>query len=175
MSRPEPIAMPLIRDARADDAARVCDIYNHYVLHAVATFEESTVSREDMSARIEEVQSQFFWLVYEDERDGVIGYAYAGKWKTRAAYRFSVESSVYIDPAHCGRGIGKALYTELLARLRGTRVHSVVGGVAGDNPASFALHESLGFRKVARFEEIGYKFGQWIPVTYFQVLLDLVP
>ena len=65
--------MPLIRDAHAEDAARIGDIYNHYVLHAVATFEESPVSREDMRARIEEVQSQFFWLVYEDETDGEAG------------------------------------------------------------------------------------------------------
>lgn len=164
--------MPLIRAAHPDDVARICDIYNHYVLHAVATFEESPVSREDMRGRIEEVQQQFFWLVYEDEADGVIGYAYAGKWKTRAAYRYSVETSVYIDAAYCRRGIGKALYAELLTRLRETAVHSVVGGVAGDNPASFALHESFGFRKVAHFEEIGRKFGQWIGVTYFQLLLD---
>lgn len=163
--------MPLIRAARADDVPRICDIYNHYVLHAVATFEESPVSREDMRGRIDDVQQQLFWLVYDDDADGVIGYAYAGPWKTRAAYRFSVETSVYIDAAHCGRGIGRSLYAELLTRLRGTRVHSVVGGVAGDNPASFALHESCGFRRVARFEEIGHKFGQWVPVTYFQLLL----
>jgi phosphinothricin acetyltransferase len=162
----------MIRAARPEDAGRICDIYNHYVLHAVTTFEESPVSQEDMRTRIEEVQQQFYWLVYEDADDGVIGYAYAGKWKPRAAYRFSVETSVYIAAAHCGRGIGKALYAELLARLRGTRVHSVVGGVAGDNPASVALHESFGFRKIARFEEIGYKFGQWIAVTYFQLLLE---
>lgn len=163
--------MPLIRSAHPDDVERICEIYNHYVRHGVATFEESAVSREEMRGRIDEVQQQFFWLVYEDDADGVIGYAYAAKWKTRSAYRFSVETSVYIDAAQCGRGIGKALYAELLARLRGTDVHSVVGGVAGDNPASVALHESFGFRQVARFEEIGHKFGQWIAVTYFQLLL----
>jgi phosphinothricin acetyltransferase len=163
--------MSLIRPAHADDVDRICDIYNHYVQHAVATFEESPVSREDMHGRIAEVQERYFWLVYENGFDGVIGYAYAGKWKTRAAYRFSVETSVYIDPAQCGKGIGRALYTELLARLRDTNVHSVVGGVAGDNPASFALHEAFGFRKVACFEQIGHKFGQWVGVTYFQLLL----
>lgn len=164
--------MPIVRAANPDDAERICAVYNHYVLHAVATFEESPVSLEDMRERIAEVQQQFFWLVYEDESAGVIGYAYAGKWKPRAAYRYSVESSVYIDAAHHGRGIGKALYAELLAQLRRTSVNSVVGGVAGHNPASFALHESFGFRKVAHFEQIGHKFGQWIGVTYFQLLLE---
>jgi L-amino acid N-acyltransferase YncA len=164
--------MPLVRAAHPDDAERICAIYNHYVLNAVVTFEESPVSREDMRGRIEEVQQHFFWLVHQDESDGVIGYAYAGKWKPRAAYRYSVETSVYVDAAHQGRGIGKTLYAELLTQLRGTRVHSVVGGVAGHNPASFALHESLGFRKVAHFEQIGHKFGQWIGVTYFQLLLE---
>jgi L-amino acid N-acyltransferase YncA len=163
--------MPLVRVANLDDAERICAIYNHYVLHAAATFEESPVSREDMRGRIQEVQQQLFWLVYEDEAHGVIGYAYAGKWKPRAAYRYSVETSVYIDADHHGRRIGKALYAELLTRLRGTNVNSVVGGVAGDNPASFALHESFGFRRVAHFEQIGHKFGQWIGVTYFQLLL----
>lgn len=164
--------MPLVRPATPEDAERICAIYNHYVLHAVATFEESPVSQEEMRARIEEVQQQFFWLVYEDDADGVIGYAYAGKWKTRAAYRYSVETSVYIDAARHGRGVGKALYADLLTRLRGTSVNSVVGGVAGHNPASFALHESFGFSKVAQFEQIGHKFGQWIGVTYFQLLLQ---
>jgi phosphinothricin acetyltransferase len=161
----------MIRSATADDAERLCAIYNHYVLTDVATFEEEPVPLEEMRQRVEEVQKHFFWLVYEDGGD-VIGYAYAGKWKARAAYRYSVELSVYVRQGQHGRGIGTQLYAELLRRLREKDVHSVIGGVAGDNAASMALHRSFGFEPVACFRDVGHKFGRWIDVTYFQLLLS---
>jgi phosphinothricin acetyltransferase len=164
----------MIRSAQPGDADRLCAIYNHYILTSVATFEEEVVSVEDMRQRVEEAQKHFFWLVYEDG-GGVAAYAYAGKWKARAAYRHSVELSVYVSPERHGRGIGKALYAELLRRLRDTDVHSVIGGVAGNNAASFALHLSFGFEQVAQFREVGHKFGQWIDVTYFQLILRHLP
>ena len=160
----------MIRSAAPGDADRLCEIYNHYVLTDVATFEEEPVSVDEMRQRVVEVQKQFFWLVYEEAGE-VIGYAYAGKWKARAAYRHSVELSVYLSPERHGRGIGKQLYAELLRRLRDRDVHSVVGGVAGTNEASMALHRSFGFEKVAVFRDVGHKFGRWIDVTYFQLLL----
>ena len=160
----------MIRSAVPGDAERLCEIYNHYILTDVATFEEEPVSVEEMRLRVDEVQKHFFWLV--DEKDGeVIAYAYAGKWKARAAYRHSVELSVYVSPDRQGLGIGKQLYADLLRRLRETDVHSVIGGVAGNNAASMALHRSFGFEKVAQFREVGRKFGRWIDVTYFQLLL----
>jgi len=161
--------MSMIRFATPADAKRLCQIYNHYVLHAVATFEEEPVSEEEMRRRIRDVQKDFFWLVYEDG-DLVVGYAYASRWKARAAYRHSVELSVYIDPERHGLGIGKQLYAALLGRLRERNLHSVIGGVAGNNAASIALHLSFGFQQVAHFREVGHKFGHWIDVTYFQLL-----
>ncbi len=160
----------MIRSATPDDASRLCEIYNHYILTSVATFEEEPVSVEEMRQRVEAVQKQFFWLVYEDG-GGVAAYAYAGKWKARAAYRHSIELSVYVSPERHGRGIGRQLYAELLRRLREKDVHSVIGGVAGDNAASFSLHLSFGFEQVAHFREVGHKFGHWVDVTYFQLLL----
>ena len=136
--------MSMIRFAAPADATRLCQIYNHYVHTAVATFEEEPVSEEEMRRRIGDVQKDFFWLVYE-EGDQVVGYAYASKWKARAAYRHSVELSVYLDPERHGLGIGKQLYAALLDRLRERDVHSVIGGVAANNPASIALHLSFGF------------------------------
>ena len=162
--------MSMIRFAAPADATRLCQIYNHYVLTAVATFEEEPVSEEEMRRRIGDVQKDFFWLVYE-EGDQVVGYAYASKWKARAAYRHSVELSVYLDPERHGLGIGKQLYAALLDRLRERDVHSVIGGVAANNPASIALHLSFGFVQVAHLREVGHKFGQWIDVTSLQVLL----
>jgi phosphinothricin acetyltransferase len=162
--------MSMIRFATPADATRLCQIYNHYVLNAVATFEEEPVSEEEMRRRIDDVQKDFFWLVYE-EGDQVVGYAYASKWKARAAYRHSVELSVYVDPQRHGLGIGKQLYAALLGQLRERDVHSVIGGVAANNPASIALHLSFGFAQVAHLREVGHKFGRWIDVTYFQLLL----
>ena len=164
----------MIRSAEPGDADRLCEIYNHYVLNDVATFEEEPVPVDEMRQRVAGVQEQFFWLVYEDA-GGVVAYAYAGKWKARAAYRHSVELSVYVSPERQGRGIGKQLYGELLRRLGETGVHSVIGGVAGDNRASFALHLSFGFEQVAHFREVGHKFGQWVDVTYFQLVLPTRP
>lgn len=160
----------MIRTAAPADADRLCEIYNHYVLTAVSTFEETPVSAEEMRQRVADVQRTFFWLVYE-EAGRVAGYAYAGKWKARAAYRHSVELSVYVSPDRQGRGIGKRLYAELLRRLPERDVRSVVGGVAGHNAASIALHRSFGFQQVAHFRDVGHKFGQWVDVTYFQLLL----
>ena len=110
------------------------------------------------------------WLV-ADDRGQVTGYAYAGKWKGRCAYRFSVESGIYLDPACTGRGIGAALYRALLARLAPLGVRVVIAGISLPNPASVALHERLGFEPAGRFREVGFKFGRWIDVGYWQAVL----
>jgi L-amino acid N-acyltransferase YncA len=163
--------VPTIRDARAEDVPSLCAIYNHYVVSDVATFEEAPISSDDMLDRVQSVQEDWFWLVYEDDSGTVVGFAYASKWKARAAYRHSVETSVYVHEQHRGRRIGHALYAALLERLRARNVHSVIGGIAGQNAASTALHEAFGFRPVARFSEVGRKFGRWIDVSYYQLIV----
>lgn len=121
--------------------------------------------------RIADVQAAGLpWLVAEAE--GVVaGYAYATKWRVRHAYRFSVESSVYLAPASAGQGIGTMLYRALLDRLRDGGFHLAIGGIALPNAASIALHEKLGFEKVAQFREVGFKFGRWTDVGYWQLSL----
>lgn len=105
-------------------------------------------------------------------RDGdVIGYAYASKWKGRCAYRFAVETSVYVDSSARGAGVGTVLYEALFAALRGRGIHAAIGGIALPNEASIALHERFGMKKVAHFEQVGFKFGRWIDVGYWQRLL----
>lgn len=160
----------MIRPAAVDDAEAVCAIYNHYVAGTTATFEDVPVSVGVMKLRIAEVTASFPWLVAEEE-DGLVGYAYAAKWKSRGAYRFSVEGTVYVRPGLFGKGIGTALYRELIDGLRTRGVHSVVGGISLPNEASVALHEKLGFVKVAEFREIGRKFDRWINVGYWQLIL----
>ncbi|MGH8183061.1 MAG: arsinothricin resistance N-acetyltransferase ArsN1 family B [Rhodanobacteraceae bacterium] len=160
----------VIRPAQASDASSICAIYNHYVTDTIVTFEEQPVTDCEMQSRIESVLKRFPWLVLE--RDGkVAGYAYAASWKARSGYRFAAESSIYLAPAHIGRGFGSALYTSLLENLRARGIHCVIGGAALPNPASAALHEKLGFTKNAHFRENAFKFGRWIDVAYWQHLL----
>jgi len=159
-----------LRSARPEDAEAVAAIYNHYVLHTTITFEEQVVPVEAMRTRIEEITRTLPWIVAEGER-GVDGYAYAYPWKPRSAYRYSVESGVYLRPDAVGHGLGTRLYAELLRLLKEGGLHAVIGGIALPNPASVALHEKLGFRPVGRLREVGFKLGKWIDVGYWELVL----
>jgi L-amino acid N-acyltransferase YncA len=160
----------MLRQCTVRDAAQICDIYNYYVRETVVTFEESPVLEEDMAQRIAEVTSRLPWLVWETDA-GIVGYAYATPWKARAAYRHSAESSIYLAPNATGQGFGTLLYKGLIAELRKTELHCVIGGAALPNPASASLHEKLGFQKVAEFRQVGYKFDRWIDVAYWELIL----
>lgn len=163
--------MTSIRPALPADAETIAGLYNHYVLHTVVTFEEAAIDGTEIAARMREVAAAGLpWLVAEDE-GAVVGFAYAGKWKGRCAYRYSVESTVYLHPAAAGRGLGSRLYEALFAALRAKGIHAVIGGIALPNAESVALHEKFGMRKVAHFEQVGFKFGRWVDVAYWQVLL----
>jgi L-amino acid N-acyltransferase YncA len=161
----------LIRPAGTADVQRICDIYNHYVLNTIITFEEAPVSHDEMSGRISAVTQSLPWIISETDGD-VAGYAYASTWRTRSAYRFSVESTIYVDRRFLGRGIGRQLYATLLSELRARGMHCVLGGIALPNAASVALHEALGFRKVAHLPEVGWKLQQWIDVGYWELVLS---
>ncbi|MDL2356639.1 MAG: GNAT family N-acetyltransferase [Pseudomonadota bacterium] len=160
-----------IRDASAADAESIAAIYNHFVLTTSISFEEAAVAPAEMTQRIADVQAAGLpWLVAE--HDGILaGYAYATKWRARHAYRFAVESTVYLAPTHGGQGLGTKLYQALIERLRAAGLHTVIGGIALPNPASIALHEKLGFVKVAQFGEVGFKFDRWTDVGYWQLKL----
>src|SRR4029453_6018950 len=160
-----------IRAAKPADAESVAVIYNYYVKDTVVTFEEEPVAPTGMSRRIEEIQTASLpWLVAE--RQGVVvGYAYAMKWRPRWGYRFSPEVTVYLAPAQVGRGIGSLLYAPLLTSLRERQFHAAMGGIALPNDASIALHEKFGFKKVAHFDQVGFKFNRWIDVGYWQLIL----
>ncbi len=165
-----------LRDAHADDAAVIADIYNHYILHSTISFEEAAVDAATMAQRVADVQAGGLpWLVALVDGK-VAAYAYATKWRVRAAYRFSVETSVYVAKGQARSGLGKALYAALLERLRDAGVHLAIGGIALPNDASVALHERMGYVKVAHFSEVGLKFGRWIDVGYWELKLpDLRP
>lgn len=160
-----------IRPATLADAETIARIYNHYVANTVITFETDGVDTAEIAGRMAEIEAAGLpWLVAENVGK-VQGFAYASKWKGRCAYRFSVETTVYVDKDVIANGLGSLLYAALLARLREGPTHAAMGGIALPNAASIALHEKLGFEKVAHFKEVGFKFDRWIDVGYWQLTL----
>jgi phosphinothricin acetyltransferase len=162
--------MQLIRPALPADAPRIGQIYNHHVRETIVTFEELPVADEEMARRIADTTAEFPWLVLEID-GSVAGYAYASTWKRRSAYRFTVESTIYLAQEYLGRGLGAGLYGALIGELRSRGLHSAIGGISLPNPASIALHERLGFRHIGQLREVGWKFGKWVDVGYWQLLL----
>lgn len=161
----------MLRPATTADAAAIAEIYNHYVLHTIITFEEEAVPEAEMAQRITEVLGAGLpWFVWE-EGGRVLGYAYAGKWKSRCAYRYAVESSIYLSQDTTGRGLGTKLYVALIDALRTKGIHSIIGGIALPNPASVGISEKLGFQKIGHFKEVGWKFEKWIDVGYWELIL----
>jgi L-amino acid N-acyltransferase YncA len=160
-----------IRPVTDGDADAMAAIYNHFVAETIVTFEETPIPGEEMRRRMTGVQDAGLpWLVAE-HAGRVLGYAYASKWKERIGYRFSVESTVYLAPDAAGLGAGSGLYAALFDALTARGVHAVMGGIALPNDASVALHEKFGMTKVAHFAEVGFKFGRWIDVGYWQRVL----
>jgi phosphinothricin acetyltransferase len=161
----------VIRNVKVEDAQAICKIYNYYIENTTISFEEVPVSLQEMERRINSITTTLPWIVYEIEHQ-VVGYAYAGRFRSRSADRFSVEASVYIDVHYKGKGIGLKLYSQLLDYLKEKELHCVMGVVAVPNEASAALHKKLGFEKVGTIKEVGYKFNQWVDVMYWQYLFD---
>jgi L-amino acid N-acyltransferase YncA len=164
--------MPVVlRSAAAADAEAIARIYNYYVQNTVVTFEEEPLSASAMAARIADIQSLALPYLVAEMENVIVGYAYATKWKVRHAYRYSVETTIYLEHGRQRRGIGSTLYSGLLSILRERGIHVAIGGVALPNDASVALHETLGFERVATFREVGFKHGRWVDVAYWQKVL----
>lgn len=162
----------IVREAVPEDAKQVASIYNYYVLHSVVTFEEDAVTQEQTLQRITETLEEGLpYLVVEDQGE-VVGFSYASKWKGRCAYRFAVESTVYLADGYVGKGMGSLIYAELLNQLLEKGFKTVIGGISLPNEASVALHEKLGFTKVGHFRRVGYKFNKWVDVGYWQKELE---
>ncbi|OBI91463.1 GNAT family N-acetyltransferase [Mycobacterium sp. 1245805.9] len=160
--------MTRVRPATAADAAACADIYRPYVLDTVISFETEVPTVEEMARRIAGAHE---WLVLEDS-DVVSGYAYAHQFNPRAAYRWSVETSIYLAPDRLRRGGGRLLYTELLRRLAERGFRRAFAGIAQPNEASNALHKAFGFRPVGYYPRVGWKLGAWQDVEWWQ--LDLL-
>jgi phosphinothricin acetyltransferase len=163
----------MIRDAREEDSQSISAIYNYYVLNTSITFEETPISAEIIKERILATRADGLpWIVIENEKGDVTGYAYASKWKGRCAYKYSVEITVYLHPDQGGKGLGTKLYEKLFALLKEKGFHVVIGGITLPNPASIALHEKFGLTKAGHFKEVGFKFGKWTDVGYWQGIIS---
>ena len=162
--------MLTVRPATLDDAEACAAIYAPYVLDTAISFETEPPGAAEMAARIERACVRHAWLVLE--HDGrVVGYAYGGSFKDRAAYRWACEVSVYLEPGRRRTGAGRMLYSALLERLRERGYRTVMGGMTLPNEASEGLHRAMGFEPVGVHRRIGYKHGAWHDVAWTQLML----
>lgn len=161
----------IIRPVNEFDAHHIVEIYNPYIKETTITFEEEPASDSEMKRRIEKVQTLGLPWICGEVDGNLAGYAYATRWRERSAYRYTAESVIYLNKELAGQGYGSQLYTALIENLKRTGIHVVIGVIALPNPASIALHEKLGFKKVAHFTEVGFKFGNWLDVGYWELML----
>jgi phosphinothricin acetyltransferase len=166
-------APPRIRPAAPGDLAALTRIYNHYIERSPATFDLEPYSPEARAAWLEGFapRGRHRCFVAEADAAGCVGYASSGRFRPKAAYDPCVETSVYLDAAWTGRGLGAELYAALFDALAGEDVHRAVAGITLPNPASVALHRRFGFREVGVFEEVGRKQGRWWSVLWMQKAL----
>ncbi|MBW4700194.1 MAG: GNAT family N-acetyltransferase [Aphanocapsa lilacina HA4352-LM1] len=160
-----------IRLANATDAEQVLGIYAPFVRASPATFEVEPPSVDEIGRRILSTTARYPWLVCASD-NRVLGYAYASEHRTRAAYGWSVDCSVYSDPRHCRRGIARGLYTSLFALLKLQGFFNVFAGITLPNAASVGLHEAMGFEPVGIYRAVGHKLGVWHDVGWWQLPLQ---
>jgi len=166
----EPHIGACVRRVEERDLEHISRIYAHYVAHTYITFDVDAPSHEDWRARWDAAQDAGRpWLVGADQSDDTVwGYATASAFRPKAAYRSTVETTIYLDPDSTGRGLGRRLYEALLVEATARSFHLATAGIALPNRASVALHRGLGFSPVGTFTEVGHKLGQWRNVQWWQ-------
>ena len=159
----------MIRDAVESDVPQIAEIYGHHVMTGLASFEEAAPPASEMLERMRSVKALGTPYLVAEQDGQIVGYCYASLYRTRSAYRFTLEDSVYIREGHGGRGIGRALLQELLERC-GKGPWKQMVAIIGDsgNHASIALHRALGFRECGTLESVGFKFGRWVDSVMMQ-------
>ena len=161
--------MAYIREATVDDAARIAEIYKHFVLHTTISFETEPLSTEAMAARIADIQREYPYFVQIADDDRIAGFCYVHRWKERAAYARTVENSIYIDPEYQGRGYGRGMMEHLIEACRQRGIKVIIACITGGNERSCELHRRLGFTQVSLFKNVGQKFGQILDVVDYEM------
>jgi phosphinothricin acetyltransferase len=174
--RPAGKPEPVIRPAERSDLPQLTEIYNHYVVHTPVTFDLEPHTVEARTAWFEQfAPAGRYRLMVAEEAGEVLGYASTIRFRPKAAYATSVETTIYSAPGATGKGLGSRLYTALFAALAGEDIHRILAGYTLPNPASAALHHRLGFKPVGVYTEVGRKFGRYWDVAWTERPLKLTP
>lgn len=160
----------MIRPVKTEDAESIAAIYNEYILNTDISFETDAVTTEEMRLRIYEISTKFPYFVFEIDGK-VVGYCYAHLWKSRAAYKHTLETTVYIAKSYQGQGIGRKLMEKLIESCKQQGYKVLIACITEDNQKSCQMHEKLGFKQVSHFEKVGCKFGRWLGVLDFELIL----
>jgi len=171
--RPDPTAAPFafeIRDATVEDMPDCRAIYNHYVQNSTVTFDERPLTQAQMRTKFHHIAKEGNpWIVAVSPSGGLLGYAYAGMYRDRSAYRYTVEDAIYLAPAATGKGIGRPLLTALLQRAKAAGRKEMIAVIADSGAeASIALHARLGFKEQGRMGRVGFKFDRWLGTVLMQ-------
>jgi L-amino acid N-acyltransferase YncA len=160
-----------LRAATAHDLPAINAIYNHYVIHSTATYQEEPATAPEREAWYGAHGTEYPVIVAEMMGE-VIGWGSLSRFHARAAYRPTVENSVYVRHDHLARGVGRLLLTDLIVRARELGYHSIIAGISADQEPSVRLHAKLGFTQVGLLREVGRKFDRWLDVMYMQKMLS---
>jgi len=160
----------VIRPFQIEDTQQLLEIYNYYVLNSAATFDIETLSFETFLEKVSRINNDFPFIVFE-ENNNILGYAYGSRFRPKPAYNKTVESTVYVKHDEHGKQIGTLLYKALIVLLKQENYHLVLGVLTIPNEVSVKLHEKLGFKQVANLKQVGFKFGQWQNVGFWQLNL----
>jgi L-amino acid N-acyltransferase YncA len=159
-----------IRDARLQDMPDVREIYNHYVANSTVTFDEVPMSLRQMRSKFQHATKLGMpFIVAESPSEQILGYAYVYPWKEKAAYRFTVENSIYLRPASTGKGLGKVLMAELIARSKAAGLKEIIAVIADKGAeASIQMHKNFGFKEIGHMGKVGFKFDRWLGTVLMQ-------
>ena len=168
-----PLATPFeyqIRDARVEDLPSVREIYNHYVANSTVTFDEKPMTLASLRSKFQHATKLGMpFLVAASPTGQILGYAYVYPWKEKAAYRFTVENSIYLGPAATGKGLGQELLAELIIRSREAGLKEIIAVIADKGAdASIAMHRKFGFKEIGHMGKVGYKFDRWLGTVLLQ-------
>jgi len=164
-----------IRDAREEDLQAILDIYNDVIVNTTAVYSEKPHTLEMRKNWYDDRINNNFPVFIADINGQIAGFSSFGHFRVWPCYRYTVEISVYVEQSHRGKGISKVLLGALIDRAAAINIHAIIAGISADNEISIRLHQSFGFKEVADFKEVGYKFGRWLDLKFFELLINNHP
>lgn len=165
-------AQVLVRDVTQNDAAAIAAIYAHHVVHGTASYDTEPPPPAEWAGKIRRITAEGWPFLVAEADEAIVAYAYATRFRDRAAYRFTAENSIYVHPERVGRGIGKAVLLALIERAEAFGFQQMIAVIGGAEPASIALHSACGFAEVGRLSKVGWKHERWLDSVYMQLALS---